>query len=112
MPRGGDRSAKVKASGKKQGRPPKPKIDLDATLTKDISERVFARPEVNEEALWVEYLHVGKKLDDMTDRSRAERQWALDRLTNRRYGLPAQQIIAGGKIIFEVVELGANRSSA
>lgn len=94
-------------AGRGQGRKPKPKIE--AVASKEISVLVLSK--VDEVKLWSEYLHAEKKLDALTDLERKERQFALDRLTNRKYGLPAQQVIAGGKIVLEVVEL-ADRSPA
>ena len=96
-------------AGRGQGRKHKPKIKLDSNLTKDISDRVLSK--VDEERIWLEFLHAQNPLAKLTDQERRERMWALERLTNRRYGLPAQQVIAGGKITLEVIEL-ADRSTA
>lgn len=86
MPRGGKR---VPGEGKKLGRAAKPKIEKQKTVSKEIAERVFAT--IDEVEMHREFLHPGKKLDDLSDIERKERERELERLTNRKYGLPAQK---------------------
>ena len=110
MPRGGDRSAKAKAAGKRIGRPPKPKIE-NSTATKGIATQVLGA--IDEEFYWLFLLHWGEvkaaaqkikenpedelnilmTLRDAIGKGECAQIGAhLERLTNRRDGTAPQRI--------------------
>jgi hypothetical protein len=110
MPRGGDRSAQIKAAGKKPGRPQKPKIVADPA-TKGIATHVLGR--IDEEFYWLLLLHwdemkaaieqIKAKPKDEVQIIAALREKIgkgecaqigqhLERLTNRRDGTAPQRI--------------------
>lgn len=93
MPRGGDRSAQAKASGKKVGRPPKAKIPQLAT--KGIATSVlgalgtkYRNQQLPSEAdIWL-----GLVLQQKDPRLRLD---TMKYLTDRRDGKPAQGVFIG-----------------
>lgn len=96
MPRGGDRSAKAKAAGKKVGRPPKAKIELKAN--KGIATEVLSS--IDEKHYWLFLLHADAMNDPekqklLTPKERDQIKATMEYLTNRREGLPAQGVFAG-----------------
>jgi hypothetical protein len=96
--------------GSRPGAGRKAKAKLPYVPSKEVANDVLAS--IDEVAYWREFLHAGKVLATLSDRQREEVRWALKVCVERARGLPAQQIMAGGKIIFELVKLGANRSPA
>jgi hypothetical protein len=78
MPRGGDRSAKAKASGKKMGRPKAQRV-VDGNVARKIKERVKA------EELWV--FLIGKAAQKAKDTGKtADLRQALEYLDDRDLG--------------------------
>jgi hypothetical protein len=93
MPRGGDRSAQVKASGKKVGRPPKAKLAF--STDKSIAVRVLNR--IDEEMYWLFLLHHDemqdvKKRADLSHKERDQIATNLQRLTDRREGKAPERV--------------------
>jgi hypothetical protein len=94
MPRGGDRSAKTRAAGKRVGRPPKAKIEAPPP-DKGIASRVLAR--IDEEQYWMFLLHADEMMDPekremLSTKDRDQIGAHLERLTNRRDGSPPQSV--------------------
>lgn len=110
MPRGGDRSAQAKASGKRVGRPPKAKLET-APATKGIASQVLGA--IDEEFYWLFLLHwdevkaaaariksnpkdelqILMALRDAIGKGECAQIGAhLERLTNRRDGTAPQRI--------------------
>jgi hypothetical protein len=91
MPRGGARQA---GPGKKMGRPAKPKVEITPEVAKKgIATQVLAS--IDEIAYWRDFLHADKESKDLNAAERMERKWALETLTNRRDGKPAQGVFVG-----------------
>jgi hypothetical protein len=97
MPKGGKRNG--------AGRKPKPRIPIVAT--KSIASRVLAAKPANdwpgEEERWMELLNA------RDDRLRFD---VLRYLTDRRDGKPAESVIAEGKLVIEVREIGSGDRAA
>ena len=92
--RGGDRSAAAAARGSRIGRPKKEKKPIAKA---NVASTVLAS--INEVKYWREFLHADKKLADLNATERKEARETLEKLTNRRDGLPMQ--MQEEKIIFD-----------